>query len=409
MTHAGDRQVKILVLNCGSSSLKYRLIQVPEELELASGEAQRVGPRTAEPSRLVHRVEGVTRTIEVAMRSHREAFERAVEIMARDGCGAPDAIAHRIVHGGPVFRSPAVLDEAAMAKLKPLDHLAPIHNPPATALVEACLALYPDLPQVAVFDTAFHASIPEYAREYAIDRGLAGELGIRKYGFHGTSHAYVAQEAARFLGIERNALNAVSCHLGSGGASLCAIRQGRSVDNTMGFSPLQGLVMSTRCGDLDPAVTLQLLARAQGNGGDVEKVLNRQSGVLGLSQTSADIRDVLAAGGAKSAIMSEAAQVYLWRIRKYLGAYLAVVGKTDAIIFTDTIGESVPEVRLAACGGMEFFGVKIDPCRNEAATQLPCDVACADSPVRVLVIATNEELAIARAAFETLETAARAA
>jgi acetate kinase len=233
-------------------------------------------------------------------------------------------------------------------------------------------------------------------------------LGIRKYGFHGTSHQFVAEEAAKFLGKPFAELNAVSCHLGSGGSSLCAIVKGQSVDNTMGFSPLQGLVMSTRCGDLDPAVAMRLLAAAQGDTGAVEKLLNKKSGVLGLSGASADLRDVLAGkAGPSGERMDLTAQVVLWRLRKYLGAYLAVVGNPGAIIFTDTLGETVPAVRAHVCAGLEAFGVQIDPERNEHVTAYPSDVAADDSRVRLLVILTNEELAIARRAWRTL--AARAA
>ena len=230
------------------------------------------------------------------------------------------------------------------------------------------------------------------------------ELGIRKYGFHGTSHQYVASEAARILEKPLERLTAVSCHLGSGGASLCAIVNGCSVDNTMGYSPLQGLVMSTRSGDLDPSITLNLLARCHGDTSSVSRLLNKKSGVLGLSGFSADIRDVMRetrSGKGDLARFKLATQVYLWRIRKYLGAYLAVIGRADAVIFTDTIGETMPEVRWAVCTDMEAFGLKIEARRNKT-TSLPADVAADDSPVRILVIATNEELAIARQTYRVL-------
>ncbi|MDD5658323.1 MAG: acetate/propionate family kinase, partial [Elusimicrobia bacterium] len=270
-----------------------------------------------------------------------------------------------------------------------------------------CRARYPDLPQVIVFDTAFHQTIPDHAHTYPLPRALRQELGIRKYGFHGTSHQYVAEKAAEMLGRPMEQLNAVSCHLGSGGASLCAIVKGRSVDNTMGFSPLQGLVMSTRCGDLDPAVALRLLAQHQDRNA-VEKLLNKRSGVLGMSGSSADIRDVFAgmAQPDRRARLELTAQIYIWRIRKCLGAYLAVVGDADAVIFTDTIGETVPEVRWGVCAGMDAFGLRMDPERNLSASTLPADVAADDSPVRILVIQTNEELAIARRTYLKLQKCA---
>jgi acetate kinase len=305
-----------------------------------------------------------------------------------------------MAHGGPNFERHVILDEDVMAELERIQELAPIHNPPAVRLVAACRRLYPRLPETVVFDTVFHATIPEVARTYALPPKVVAQYGFRKYGFHGTSHQYVAQEASKVLDMPFEKLNAVSCHLGSGGASLCAIVNGRSIDNTMGYSPLQGLVMSTRSGDLDPAVALGLLVRAAGNGAAVEGMLNRKSGVLGLSGISADIRDVVARAAEGQAAdvdqLGVAAQVYLWRIRKYLGAYLTLVGSAHCVIFTDTIGEKVPHVRWAVTAGLQSFGLDIDPAKNEAVRTLPADLSTAASRVRILAIATNEEMAIAR-------------
>jgi acetate kinase len=397
--------MNILVFNCGSSSLKYRLIAMPEEKELTGGEAQRVSPKTAEPSRIVYRVDGQQQIRQVEMPDHATAFERIMELLSQDPRLRPDAFGHRMVHGGDRFIEHAIIDEAAMANLEAVKDMAPLHNPPAIALIRACRKLYPRIPEVAVFDTAFHSTIPEYARTYALPKWLTSKLGIRKYGFHGTSHHYVAAEAAKMLGKPLAQLNAVSCHLGSGGASLCAIVGGKSVDNTMGYSPLQGLMMSTRCGDLDPAVTLQLLRRAAGDPDAVEKLLNSGSGILGMSGASSDIRDVLSAARQDGASVTRAdvtAQVYLWRIRKYLGAYLAAVGSPDAVIFTDTIGETVHQVRWAVCSNMEVFGLAIDAERNLKLKHLPADIAAPGSRVRILVIQTNEELAIARSTYALL-------
>ena len=397
--------MKVLVFNCGSSSLKYRLIELPSEKELAGGEAQRIGPPTAEPARIVHTAAaGAARTLVTPMRDHAEAFGKVMGLLREDSSLRPDAVGHRLVHGGETFADHAVMTEANIGELEALNPLAPLHNPPAVELVQACLRLYPDLPQVAVFDTAFHRTIPDCARSYALPKRMREELGFRKYGFHGTSHHYVVTEAADMLGRPMEEFNAVSCHLGSGGASLCAVVGGRSVDNTMGYSPLQGLLMSTRCGDLDPAVTLRMLSQNLGDFQSVEKALNRRSGVLGMSGSSGDIRDVLAAAEGEGAAADRSnltAQLYLWRIRKYLGAYLTVVGDAHAVIFTDTIGETVPHVRWAVCAGIESFGLRIDPARNAAAV-LPADVAAADSPVRILAIRTNEELAIARSTYRLL-------
>jgi len=401
--------MNVLVLNCGSSSLKYRLLAMPAARELAGGEAQRVGSRTAKPARIFHHVGGVKTVHAAVMPSHAAAFDEVLKLLAQTGAPPPAALGHRLVHGGARFSSPVAVDAGVLRALQAIQHLAPIHNPPATALLAACHARYPGLPQVAVFGTAYHATIPDYARTYALPAALTARLGIRKYGFHGTSHQYVVAEAARFLNRPLDRFCAVSCHLGSGGASLCAVVNGRSVDNTMGYSPLQGLVMSTRCGDLDPGLALRLLADQLGNAGAVGKLLNTGSGVLGLSGLSADIRDVLASlerANGRDARLHTAAQVYLWRIRKYLGAYLAVVGRSDAVIFTDTIGETLPAVRAVVCADMAYFGVCLDPARNQPTPPLPCDVAAADSAVRVLVVATNEELAIARCTFEVLSPGA---
>jgi len=391
--------MNVLVFNCGSSSLKYRVITMPGAQEAAGGEAQRVGPPTAKPSVILHH-EGTTReTHEVPMPDHASAFEQVMRLLERESRLVPDVVGHRVVHGGDRFTQPTRVNDAVLANLESFSSIAPLHNPPAIALMKACRERYPDLPQVAVFDTAFHATIPEYARTYALSRQLREDFGFRKYGFHGTSHQFVTEEAAAFLSIPLARFNAVSCHLGSGGASLCAVVNGRSMDNTMGYSPLQGLVMSTRCGDLDPAVTMQLLASSEGDGAKVDKLLNNRSGVLGLYGRSADVRDVVAETSLDSAWdsrMDRTLQVYLWRIRKYLGAYLAVVGQPHAVIFTDTIGETVPYVRRVLCAGMETFGLRMDVRKNLEVSRYPADVAAQGSAVRILVVQTNEELAIAR-------------
>ncbi len=392
--------MNVLVLNCGSSSLKYRLIDMPSETERANGEAQRVGPTTAEPSRIVYQTAGQPpQTRLVAMPDHFTAFEQILGVLAEESCPLPVAIGHRVVHGGSRFHRHTLVDDRVLEDLDAVSGLAPLHNPPAVRLIKFCRQRYPHLPNVAVFDTVFHSTIPERAHTYALPLSVREDLGIRKYGFHGISHQYVATEAARLMGRPLHKLNAVSCHLGSGGASLCAIVGGQSVDNTMGYSPLAGLLMSTRCGDLDPAVALHLLALHGGNPQEVEKLLNRKSGVLGLSGFSADIRDSLAGDPARpgpNARLDETVQVYLWRLRKYFGAYLATVGRPDAVIFTDTIGETIPLVRRAMCTDMRAFGIRFGDELNEQADTLPADIAAPESPVRVLVIRTNEELAIAR-------------
>lgn len=393
--------MNILVFNCGSSSLKYRIIRMPDETELAGGEAQRIGPKTKEPSRILHRESGQEECVVTEMKDHHEAFEKILTLLNSKKNLTPHAMGHRVVHGGQIFGDHVIIDDSVIDNLVSIQDLARIHNPPATNLIKACRKISPGIPQVAVFDTAFHSSIPEYAYTYALPERERKALGVRKYGFHGTSHAFVAEVAAGMVGKKKEELNAVSCHLGSGGASLCAIRNGKSVDNTMGFSPLQGLVMSTRCGDLDPSVTLRLLSENSWDPEAVEKLLNSKSGVLGMSGVSADIRDVLKNSG-EEGDSHVAAQVYLWRLRKYLGSYLAVVGDADCIIFTDTIGESVPEVRALVCGGLEIFGLKLDPLKNASSRKDAFEISEDGSPVKILVIPTNEELAIAKKTFEII-------
>lgn len=397
--------MNILVFNCGSSSLKYSLMAMPWETVLASGEAQRVGPETAEQPRIIHNDGSKTETHYRTMPDHSTAFDEVMSLIRRNPSLTPSAVGHRMVHGGAEFSETTLVTGRVRERLQEIQELAPIHNPPAIQLIEACSSRYPDIPQVVVFDTAFHSTIPDYASSYALPKDLTQELGIRKYGFHGISHKYVVNEAAQYMGIPAEEFSAVSCHLGSGGASLCAVVDGCSVDNTMGYSPLQGLVMSTRCGDLSPAITLGLLARSVGDVDAVEDLLNRQSGILGISGVSGDIRDIFKASDKQSdnsERINLALRVYLWRIRKYLGSYLAVVGTPDAVIFTDTIGETQPQVRWAVASDMQTFGIDMDSQKNEEIKELPADISSKNSKVRVLVLRTNEELAIAREAFRRL-------
>ena len=406
--------MNVLVFNCGSSSLKYKLISMPDNTELAGGEAQRVGPPTAQPPCIIHRIDGKEKIFQVAMGDHAVAFEEVMKVLKRTPHLQPNVVGHRLVHGGAIFKDHAVVNQKVLEQLQTTKTLAPLHNPPAITLVEACCKLYPDLPQVLVFDTAYHSTIPEYARTYALPEYIRNDMGIRKYGFHGTSHQYVAGEAAKFLDIPIEKLNAVSCHLGSGGASLCAIVNGKSIDNTMGHSPLQGLIMSTRCGDLDAAIVMRLITHNVGDWQAVDKMLNKQSGVLGISGSTGDIRDIVETTMQQGddSKMGEIFRTYTWRIKKYLGSYLAMVAaaagkQADAIIFTDTIGETVPIVRQYVCSDMESFGVIMDADRNKNATKLPADLASDESKVKILAILTNEELAIAKYTYAIMTNGAK--
>jgi len=400
--------MNILVFNCGSSSLKYKMIDMPGGTELAGGEAQRVGPPTAQPSCIIHRMNGKEETFQVEMSDHAAAFEEVMKLLSRKMKLQPDAVGHRLVHGGTIFKKHAVVNDRVFKDLETTKPLAPLHNPPAITLVDACRRLYPDLPQILVFDTAYHSTIPEHARTYALPKYIREDLGIRKYGFHGTSHQYVASQAAKLLDIPIDKFNAVSCHLGSGGASLCAIVNGKSIDNTMGYSPLQGLIMSTRSGDVASDVVMRLMVENLGSWQTVEKLLNKQSGVLGISGCTSDIRDIVDAvsNGTDNPVMTKTLRAYIWRIKKYLGAYLTVVASSagklaDAVILTDTIGETVPVIRWAICSGMECFGLAVDPQANKQTT-LPADLTAETSKIKILAIQTNEELAIAKYTYSIM-------
>lgn len=393
--------MNIFVLNCGSSSLKYGMISMPDGEEILGGEVQRIGARTAESSRIVHRASGHEETFPTKVSSYTEAFSEVMKLVEKGTSFPPDAFAHRLVQGGVEFSSSTILNSGDYPALEKVKDLAPIHNPPVIELIKECNRRYPEIPQAVILDTAFHATIPDYAHTYPIPEEIRDELGIRKFGFHGISHQYVAEAAADFLDIPLENLNAVSCHLGSGGASLCAVVGGKSVDNTMGFSPLQGLVMSTRSGDLGSAVVLKMIAYSGGDYSGVNKILNKKSGVLGMSGISSDIRDIIdRATDTDDERAQTTLDVYLSRIKKYLGAYLTVVGRADAIIFTDTIGESVPYVRERVCRNMDCFGVELDGWKNKTVADFPADVSSAGSKVRILVIKTNEEAAIARRTYE---------
>ncbi|HMA99804.1 MAG TPA: acetate/propionate family kinase [Spirochaetota bacterium] len=400
--------MQILIFNCGSSSLKYKIIAMPSGRQLAAGEAQRVGPPTAQPPCIISTCNGKTDKIEVNMPDHTAAFKEVMNILQQKHKLDIQAIGHRIVHGGNFFQKPVRVNKEVLPELYATQKLAPLHNPPAVKLINACLKLYPDLPQVMVFDTGYHSTIPAYASTYCLPADISQKLHIKKYGFHGTSHRYVISEAAEHLSIAVKKINAVSCHLGSGGASLCAVVNGQSIDNTMGFSPLPGLIMSTRCGDISAATVIHLLAEYNGNCPAVEKELNKKSGLLGLSGKSGDIRDIVTAEAkGTDEAANKAFRIYISRIKKYLGSYLAAVAAlsgrpADAVIFTDTIGETVPQVRTAVISGMSHFGINIAYDLNNSINTLPADITASGSRIKILVIRTNEELAIARDVFKLL-------
>jgi acetate kinase len=363
----------ILVLNSGSSSVKYRLIDPAQPAGHRGGKVERIG----EAGGVVDHAAAVKQIL----------GELAV---AR---GAITAVGHRVVHGGDRFTAPVVIDEGVVAGIEALVALAPLHNPGSLAGIRAARTALPGVPQVAAFDTAFHASMPEMASTYAIDRGLAEQWGIRRYGFHGLSYRYVAGRTAELLGVPLDRLNLIVLHLGNG-ASAAAIEGGRSVETSMGFTPLEGLVMGTRSGDLDPAVPLFLQRTAGLDPTEIDDLLEHRSGLAGLCGDN-DIRDVLRRRADGDPAAALAFDVYCHRIRKYVGAYFAVLGRVDAVVFTAGVGERTPEVRAASLDRLAGLGVVVDATRNEAgdgARRISPDGA----PVAVCVIPTDEESAIAQ-------------
>jgi acetate kinase len=372
-------QSMVLVVNCGSSSVKYQLLEVREARRLAGG------------------VE------EVPARDHREAFGRIATALHRSdaaGAGQLAAIGHRVVHGGERFQAPARIDAEVCAAIRELAPLAPLHNPANLIGIEVCREAFPGVPQVAVFDTAFHQTLPPHAFRYAVPDAWYRRHGVRRYGFHGTSHRYVAERAAEALGRPFTALNLITLHLGNG-ASAAAIRAGRCVDTSMGLTPLEGLVMGTRSGDLDPAVPLFVQRTAGLTPEAADAALNQHSGLLGLAGTS-DMRELLAQEQAGDERARLALELYGYRIRKYLGAYCAVLGRVDALVFTGGIGENAARVRSLACDGLDALGIALDERANGAAAGAVAEIGRAGAPVRAFVVRTNEELQIARETLATL-------
>ena len=368
----------VLVVNSGSSSLKYRLVDADSGDAVAGGIVERIGE------------DGLDNTAAVAI-----MLEEIGALLAER---PPIAVGHRVVHGGDLFVAPTLITDAVEADIDALAELAPLHNPGALLGIRAARRAFPALPHVAVFDTAFHQTLPAPAYTYAIDAEVAREHRIRRYGFHGTSHQYVSEQAAAFLGRDLGELKQIVFHLGNG-ASVTAVDGGRSVETSMGMTPLEGLVMGTRCGDLDPAIPLHLARTAGLSIDDLDVLLNRRSGMLGLAGVS-DMRDINERRDAGDAAASLAFDVYVHRLRAYAGAYLAQLGGVDVISFTAGVGENAPRVRAAAMATLGFAGVEIDDERNEAGSRDVRVISTDASAVTVLVVPTDEELAIARLARE---------
>ena len=388
----------ILVINAGSSSIKYQLIESLGGERLASGLVERIG----EPLGLVSHTAGERRLEwQAEIPDHAAGFEQLRRAFADAGTPLDRlgviAVGHRVVQGGSQFVRPTLIDAAVEARILELAALAPLHNPGHHSAIVAARAAFPSVPHVAVFDTAFHQTMPESAYSYAIDPVVAAEHGIRRYGFHGISHQVVSQRAAELLGRPIEELKQIVLHLGNG-ASACAVDGGRSVDTSMGLTPLEGLVMGTRSGDIDPGVLLHLL-RVGMSSDEVDELLNKRSGLLGLAGSN-DMRDVRSSAAAGSPEAMLALDVYAHRLRHYVGAYLAVLGGADAIVFTAGVGENNAALRASVCAGLEWFGIEIDASRNEADSREARVISSDASRVTVLVVPTDEEAEIARQTLE---------
>ncbi len=389
--------MNVLVINAGSSSLKYQLLNPDTQEILAKGLCERIGI----DGKFTYKPTGKTavKAADVAMPTHSEAIQTVLNALVDKDNGVIasmkeiDAVGHRVVHGGEKFAKSVLITDEVMATIEECNPLAPLHNPANIIGIRACQQLMPGTPMVAVFDTAFHQTMPPVAYTYALPYEYYEQDKVRRYGFHGTSHKYVSQRAAAMLGKPIEELKLISCHLGNG-SSITAIDGGKSVDTSMGFTPLAGLPMGTRAGDLDAGILQYLMNKHGMNIDEMLNVLNKKSGVEGISAISSDFRDLESAEAEGNQRAELALRVFDYSVKKYIGAYAAAMGGVDAVIFTAGVGENGPETRESACAGLEFLGIKIDPEKDKVRGK-EMDVSADDAKVRVLVIPTNEELMIA--------------
>ena len=391
--------MKVLVLNCGSSSLKYQLIDMENEAVLCIGLVERIG---IEGSILTQKKDGVEGKyiVEQPMKDHQDAIKLVLAGVQDSVYGGVkdmyeiDAVGHRVVHGGEKFASSVVITDEVEEAIKACNDLAPLHNPANLMGIDAMKTILPGVPNVAVFDTAFHQTMGPEAYLYGVPHRLYDEYGVRRYGFHGTSHKYVSQRAAEMLGKNIEDLKIITCHLGNG-ASLAAVKNGKVIDTSMGLTPLEGLIMGTRCGDIDPAI-IPFMMRKEGLDADgVDNLMNKESGVYGMTGISSDFRDIEAAAAKGDQKAIDALNAYHTRVKKYIGSYAAEMNGVDAIVFTAGLGENGIDNRMAIASNMEYLGVKMDAEANNVRGKETV-ISAADSKVKVLLIPTNEELMIAR-------------
>ena len=389
--------MNVLVINCGSSSLKYQLINSDTEDVLAKGLCERIGI----DGRLVYQKAGCDKEItEAAMPTHKEAIQMVLDALVNDKTGAVkslsevNAVGHRIVHGGEKFASSVVITDEVLEAVAQCNDLAPLHNPANLIGINACKELMPGVPMVAVFDTAFHQTMPEKAYLYGLPYEYYEKYKVRRYGFHGTSHSFVSKETANFLGMDLENSRIIVCHLGNG-ASVSAVKDGKCIDTSMGLTPLEGLVMGTRSGDIDPAIMEYIAKKEDLDIAGVMNVLNKKSGLEGISGLSSDFRDLTAGATAGNNRAIAAIEVFCYSVAKYVGSYAAAMNGVDAIAFTAGIGENVGLVREKICSYLGYLGITLDAEANEKRGD-NCVISAADSKVKVAVIPTNEELAICR-------------
>ena len=403
--------MRVIVVNSGSSSIKYETFDLDTLAAASKGLLERIG---AKDSRLKHKWltasgewEEIVETRPVT--DHREGFSFILEVSSRTRAGnaVPEifAVGHRVVHGGEKFSEPVVIGDAVLSAIEELIPLAPLHNPANVTGIKVMRDLLPHVPQVAIFDTAFHQTMPPKAFHYALPYDFYQSYGVRRYGFHGSSHRYVAAEASRHLGIPPDQLNLITLHLGNG-ASATAVEKGKSIDTSMGLTPLEGLVMGTRCGDLDPAVHFYLARKTGRPYEEIEGLLNKESGLKGICGLN-DMREIQERARGGDARAELAFEVFCYRVKKYIGAYYAVLGSVNAIVFTGGIGENSAAVRAASCSGLAGLGIALDETRNSAARGGIAEIQADTGRVKILVIPTNEELEIARQSIGVIKTKGR--
>jgi acetate kinase len=403
--------MKILVINCGSSSVKYQLIDTDNEIALAKGLVARIGMSASVLTHKPHDRDEIKVSGEIL--DHIVAVEYVISILLSENHGVIkdrseiQAIGHRVVHGGEKFTSSVLITQPLMSEIRSLIELAPLHNPHNIRGINACMKTLPGVPQVAVFDTAFHYQMPPYAYVYGIPYVMYKRYGIRRYGFHGTSHQYVSERAASMMNKPMKDLRIITCHLGNG-ASIAAVDHGVSVDTSMGFTPLEGLLMGTRSGDLDPAIILHIMAREELSLHEANTLLNKHSGLAGISGISSDMREITESADDGNANAKLALDIYCYRLKKYIASYAAVMGGLDTLVFTAGVGENSPLVRKMSCEKLQFIGVDIDDAKNEQIKGVESDISTADAKVRTLVIPTNEELMIARDTKRIVDEQAKA-